>query len=157
MKSTLLALMLFASTALATDLPRVYVEATETVDASNAKHKANQVDFGAAITAALVKKNVPVLVVTDKSKAQWTIKATSSQKEDSTVTKAVKIAALGIFAGGFTKFEGTVQVIDNESSAVIYAFNVKKSDFKKAAQKFAGGFKGKFLKKYLSTQRAAGN
>ena len=56
MKSTLLALMLFASTALATDLPRVYVEATETVDASNAEHKANQVDFGAAITAALVKK-----------------------------------------------------------------------------------------------------
>ena len=70
----LLALMLFASTALATDLPRVYVEATETVDASNAK----QFDFGVAITAALVKKKVPVLVVTDKSMAQWTIKATSN-------------------------------------------------------------------------------
>ena len=49
MKSTLLALMLFASTALATDLPRVYIEATETVDASNAEHKANQVDFGAPL------------------------------------------------------------------------------------------------------------
>ena len=73
-----------------------------------------------------MKKNVPVLVVTDKSKAQWTIKATSSQKEDSTVTKAVKIVVLGIFAGDFTKFEGTVQVIDNESSAVIYAFNKRK-------------------------------
>ena len=157
MQPTLLALMLFASTALAADLPRVYVEPTETVDASNAEHKAKQVDFGSAITAALVKKKVPVLVVTDKSKAQWTIKATSSQKEDSTVTKAVKIVALGIFAGDFTKFEGTMQVIDNESSAVVYAYNVKKSDFKQAAQKFAGGFKDKFLKKYLKTRRAAGS
>lgn len=155
--TTLLALMLFASTALAADLPRVYVEAAETVDASNAKNKAKQVDFGAAITGALVKKKVPVLLVTDPSKSEWTIKATSSQKEDSKTTKAVKIAVLGVFAGGFTKFEGTLQVIDNESSAVIYAYNVKKGNFKKSAEKFAGDFKDKFLKKYLKSRRVAGS
>ena len=142
MKPPLLALMLFASTALATDLPRVYVEATETVDASNAK----QFDFGVAITAALVKKKVPVLVVTDKSMAQWTIKATSNQKTAGTKLKLFG----GLISGEATNilfFEGAVQVIDNESTAVIYAFNVRKMHFKKAAQKFAGAFKDKFLKK----------
>ena len=99
MKPALLGLMLFASTALATDLSRVYVESTETVDASNAKHKAKQVDFGATITAALVKKKVPVLVVTEPDKTQWTIRASSEQKEDSTVTKVAKLEVLGVRRG----------------------------------------------------------
>src|SRR6266705_5358056 len=51
--------------------PRVYIEAAQTVDASNSKDKAKQVDFGTALAAALVKKEVPVTVVTDKSKANW--------------------------------------------------------------------------------------
>ena len=99
-----------------------------------------------------MKKKVPVLVVTDPDKADWTSQASSSQKEDSKVTKVAKLAALGVFAGGFTKFEGTLQVIDNESSAVIYAYNVKKGNFKKSAKKFAVAFKGKFLKKYLKNR-----
>jgi len=99
-----------------------------------------------------MKKKVPVLVVTDPDKADWTSQASSSQKEDSKVTKVAKLAALGVFAGGFTKFEGTLQVIDNESSAVIYAYNVKKGNFKKSAEKFAVAFKGKFLKKYLKNR-----
>ena len=39
-------------------------------------------------------------------------------------TKVAKMAILGPFRGSFTKFEGTFQVIDNESSAVIFAYNV---------------------------------
>ena len=145
MKRTLVALMLFASTAMAADMPRVYIEATETVDAGNSKDKAKQVDFGSAIAAALVKKEVPVVVVTDHSKAQWTIKSLSSQKEDTTGTKVAKLA-FG-FGGGFTKFEGTIQVIDNESSAVLYAYNVKKGNFQSAAEAFAKHFKDDYLKK----------
>ena len=141
MKFALLALTLFVTTALAEDRPRIYIEATDTVDASNARHKAQQVDFGSAIAGALVKKKVPVAVVTDKSKAQWTIRAVSAQKEDSSVTKVAKIAVFGVFAGGFSKFEGSLQVIDNESTEVLFAFNVKKGNFKKAAEAFAGRFK----------------
>ncbi len=125
--------------------PRVYIEAAETVDAGNAKDKAKHVDFGAAIAAALVKKQVPVLVVTDPTKAQWTIKAVSSQKEDSTGTKVAKM--LFRSGSGFTKFEGTIQVIDNESSAVLFAFNVKKGDFQSAAESFAKHFKSDYLQK----------
>src|SRR5258706_16019622 len=123
--------------------PRVYIVASETVDAGNAKDKAKQVDFGASIAAALVKKDVPVTVVTDESKAQWTIKSVSSQKEDSTGTKVAKLAfGLG---GGFTKFEGTIQVVDNESSGVLYAYNVKKGNFQSAAEAFAKHFKSDYL------------
>ena len=137
--------LLTATTVVAADLPRVYIEASQTVDASNAKDKAKHVDFGSAIAAALLKKEVPVLVVTDLSRAQWTIKSVSSQKEDSTGTKVAKLA-FG-FGGGFTKFEGTIQVIDNESSGVLYAYNVKKGNFQSAAEAFAKHFKGDYLKK----------
>jgi hypothetical protein len=145
MMRTLVALMLLASTAAAADAPRVYIEATETVDAGNSKDKAKQVDFGAAIAAALVKKQVPVTVVTDETKAQWTIKTVSSQKEDTTGTKVAKM-----FFGmgtGFTQFQGAIQVIDKESSAVLYAYNVKKGNFQSAAEAFAKHLKDDYLKK----------
>src|SRR5712691_9557470 len=81
MKRIVVALMLVASTAAAADRPLVYIEASETKDGSNSRDKAKQVDFGASIAAALVKKGVPVTVVTDASKSQWTVKSVSSQRE----------------------------------------------------------------------------
>ena len=120
----------------------------KTVDASNSKDKAKHVDFGSALSAALLKKQVPVTVVTDTSKAQWSIKSISSQKEDSTGTKVVKTALLGVWATGtFTQFEGTIQVIDRETSAVLYAYNVKKNNFQSAAEAFAKHFKDDYLSK----------
>ncbi len=136
---TLAAHALFAVDATA---PRVFIEATETRDASNSRDKAKHVDFGTALSAALMKKKVPILVVTDLGKSQWTIKSASSQKEDSTGTKVAKIAFLGYGAGGFTQFEGTIQVIDNQSTAVLFAYNVKKGNFQSAAEAFAKHFKG---------------
>lgn len=140
--------MIFAFIAVAAEPPRVYIEASATVDGSNSRDEAKQVDFGTALTAALVKKGVPVVVVTDVTKAQWTIKSVSSQKEDSTGTKVAKLALCGLFCGGgFTKFEGTIQVINNESSAVLFAYNVKKGNFQSAAEAFAKHFKDDYLKK----------
>ncbi len=148
MRQTLLVLaILIGSNAVAADTPTVFVEANETVDASNSKDKAKQVDFGSAISAALLKKNVPVTVVTDKNKAQWAIKSVSAQKEDSTGTKVAKVVAFGVFAGSFTQFEGTIQVIDQQSTAVLYAYNIKKSNFQSAAEAFAKHFKDDYLSK----------
>lgn len=151
LRSSLMGLVLLASAALAQDLPRVYIESTQAGNEKDRNWKkggvVKQVDFGSAISAAFAKKKVPVTVVTDKTRSQWTIKAVSSQREDSTVTKVAKIALIGVFASGtFTKFEGTFQVIDNESSAVIFAYNVKKNNFQSAAEAFAKHFK-KDLKK----------
>ena len=152
LRIALMGLVLFPSTALAEDLPRVYIESTQTGDEKDRNWKkggaVKQVDFGSAIAAAFSKKKVPVTVVTDKTKSQWTIKAVSSQREDSTVTKVAKIALVGVFASGtFTKFEGTFQVIDNESSAVTFAYNVKKNNFQSAAEAFAKHFKKDLKKK----------
>jgi hypothetical protein len=141
----MLALVLLAASQASAQTPRVYIEASETVDAGNSATKAKQVDFGSAIAAALVKKEVPVTVVTDPDKSQWTIKTVSSQKEDSTGTKVAKLA-FG-FGGGFTKFEGTIQVIDRESTGVLYAYNVKKGNFQSAAEAFAKHFKDDYLNK----------
>src|SRR3982751_1224218 len=99
----LFALLASAGTANSQDRPRVFVHPSQTVDSSNARDKAKHIDFGASISAALIKKQVPVTVVTDLAKAQWEIKSISSQREDSTGTKIAKLAFGG---GGFTKFEG---------------------------------------------------
>jgi hypothetical protein len=138
-------LMALAAPLFAASGPSVYIEAAVTVDGSNSRDKAKQIDFGSALAAALLKKNVPVVVVTDATKARWTIKSASSQKEDSTGTKVAKLA-FGM-GGGFTKFEGTIQVIDNETSAIVYAYNVKKGNFQSAAEAFAKHFRDDFLNK----------
>ena len=106
-----------------------------------------QVDFGSALSAAFAKKEVPVVVVTDQSKAQWIIKSASSQQEDSTGTKVAKMAFCGILCGGYTKFEGTIQVVDRESTAVLFAYNVKKGNFQSAAEAFAKHFRDDYLEK----------
>ena len=145
MRVILVTAMVLTSSIVFAQTPRVFIEATETVDAGNSSSKAKQIDFGSAIAAALVKKKVPVQIVTDRDKARWTIKTVSSQREDSTGTKVAKLA-FG-FGGGFTKFEGAIQVIDHDDSAVIYAYNVKKGNFQSAAESFAEHFKDDYLVK----------
>lgn len=126
--------------------PRVYIEPGETVNAGNAAEKAKGIDFSAAISAALVKKKVPVTTVMEPDKAQWIIKAVSSQKEDTTGTKVAKLI-LGGGSASFTQFEGAIQVIDRESSEVLFAYNVKKNNFQSAAEAFAKHFNDDYLKK----------
>jgi hypothetical protein len=137
--------LVLGSTSLFAAGPRVYIQASETVDGSNSATKGRQIDFGSALAAALAKKDVGVVVVTNPSKAQWVITSTSSQQEDSTGTKVAKLAFCGILCGGYTRFEGTIQVTDMESSAILYAYNVKKSNFQSAAEAFAKHFKHDYL------------
>ena len=121
---------------------RVFIEESVTEDISNEADEA-RVDFGLAISAALIKKDVPVLVVTDRTKSDWTIRSVSTMKEQTTGRAIVS----GIFGGGGDKFEGTFQVIDNETTAILYAYNVKKNNFQSAAEAFAKHFKNDFLNK----------
>lgn len=123
----------------------VFVASDETVDSSNSKDKAKHSDFGVALRAALVKKTVPVKVLTDPAKAAFTIKSTSSHREDSTGTKIAKILVFG--GGSFGHFEGSIEVIDNESSVVVFAYNVKKGNYQSAAEAFAKHYKNDYLEK----------
>jgi len=115
---------------------KVFIESSETVDASNSKNKAKYGDFTLAITAALAKKHVPVVVVTDLERADFVVRHTSSAKEDSTGTKIAKIAVMGGLWGS-SKFEASIMVIGKASTAVVYSYNVKKGNFQSAAESFA--------------------
>ena len=115
---------------------RLFIEGDETVDASNSKNKASYGDFSVAITAALLKKKVPVIVVTDPAQADFLVRHTSSAKEDSTGTKIAKIALLGSLAGT-SRFDASIMVIDKASTGVVFSYNVKKGDFQSAAEAFA--------------------
>ena len=124
---------------------RVFIEESATEDISNDTAEGDEVrvDFGAAISAALIKKDVPVLVVTDQAKSQATIRSLSTMMEQTTGRAIVS----GIFGGGGNKFEGTFQVIDNETTAILFAYNVKKNNFQSAVEAFAKHFKDDFLNK----------
>ena len=121
---------------------KVFVESGETSDVSGKiEDREARGDFGMAITAALYKKKVPVLVVTDIEKADYVISHSSTRDEDSTGTKAVKlIVGAGLFGGG-VKFEGTFMVVSQESTAVVFSYSVKKGNFQSAADAFAKHFK----------------
>ena len=124
---------------------RVFIEesATENISNDAAEGDGVRVDFGAAISAALIKKDVPVLVVMDEAKSEWTIKSVSTVKDETTGRAIVS----GLFGGGGDKFQGTFQVIDNETTAILFAYNVKKNNFQSAADAFAKHFKDDFLNK----------
>lgn len=123
----------------------VYIEKGETLDSSNARDKANYTDFGLVLTAALAKKQVPVTVVLDEAKADYIIKHTSSFQQDSTGTRIAKIAVLGAWGlGRGGVFEGTVMVVNRESSAVVFSFTTKKGKAQSGAENFAGKFKAMF-------------
>ena len=115
---------------------KCFIEGSETMDASNSKNKAKYGDFTLAITAALAKKKVPVVVVTDVDRADYVIRHTSSAKEDSTGTKIAKIAIMGGLWGS-SKFEASIMVIDKASTGIVFSYNVKKGDFQSAAESFA--------------------
>ncbi len=52
---------------------KLFIEGEETVDASNSKNKASYGNFTVAIAAALTKKKVPVIVVTDPERADFLV------------------------------------------------------------------------------------
>jgi len=116
---------------------KLFIEGEETVDASNSKNKASYGNFTVAIAAALTKKKVPVIVVTDPERADFLVRHTSSAKEDSTGTKIAKMAIFGAFSGGFSKFDASIMVIDKTSTGVVFSYNVKKGNFQSAAEAFA--------------------
>jgi hypothetical protein len=136
------ALAFVAGAASADDLARVpagakvYIEEGDTVDAGNARDKAKNTDFGIAIAGALRKKQVPVLVVTDPEKADYVIQQTSSVRQDSTGTRIAKMA-FGFGGGSGRQFEGSMSVVSRETSAVLFAYNVKKGNYQSAAEAFA--------------------
>ena len=150
--STIVALALFITPAIGQDFLRVYIDAAQTADAGNSEERVQQEDFGEALAASLVKRKVPVVIVTDKNEANLIIQSTSAQHQESAGVQTTRIVSsiLTRSAGGFgssKRFEGAIQVVDVESSAILFAYNVSKNNYKSAAEDFANEFKSHLKRK----------
>jgi hypothetical protein len=91
-------------------------------------------DFGMALSAAILKKKVPVTVTTDSTKADFYVRTTSEEHRAGGAEKVARIA-FGVFGSGNT-FKATTTVM-NKDGDVVFAYNSKKENFQSAAQNIA--------------------
>ena len=93
-------------------------------------------EFGQALSAAILKKKVPVLVTTTKEKAAFYLQETSSATKEGTGERVAKVLAFGVFAGSGKTYEASV-TMTNADGIVLFAHNAKKKDIRGAAEDVA--------------------
>jgi len=113
------------------------------------------------LAAAFAKKQVPLIVVTDKSKADYIITSTVSQKSPSqpavVVNNTTNVNSSGYpGAGGFPRSGGglgstsaSISVVDIHSSQVLFAYSVGKSRSENQIQSAAEAC-AKHLKEFIA-------
>lgn len=108
----------------------------------NAKLFIEPSDFGKALSAAILKKKVPVVAMTDRDKADFFVETASNaaQEKKTAVSLVSKILVLSAFAGSSKTFDATVTVA-NRDGAIVFAHNSKKSNFQSAAENIANELK----------------
>jgi hypothetical protein len=104
-------------------------------------------DFGMALSAAILKKKVPVVSMTDSTKSDFFVHTTSNATTEKTGVRIVKILAFGAGAGSGNHFNATV-TITNLDGVIVFAHSSKKENFQSAAQNVA-----KKLKQHIEEQR----
>lgn len=90
-------------------------------------------DFGQALSAALLKKKVPVLVTTQRDKATFYFEETSKASQEGAAERVTKVLAFGAFAGSGKTYEASV-TMTNADGIVLFAHNAKKKDIRGAAE-----------------------
>lgn len=93
-------------------------------------------EFGQALQAALIKKKVPVLVTTNKDKADFYIEETSKLEKEGAAERVTKVLAFGAFAGNGKTYEASITMVNTEG-IVMFARNVRKNNPRSAAEEFA--------------------
>jgi hypothetical protein len=100
-------------------------------------------EFGLALSAAVLKKHVPVATVTDAETADFAVRTTSSATQEKTGERVTKLILFGGFAGSGRRFEASV-TITNRDGVIVFAHNTKKENSQSAAENVA-----KELKKHV--------
>lgn len=112
-----------------------FAQAPTRIDA-NAVVFVEDSEFGQALSGALLKKKVPVLVTTAKEKAAFYMQETSTATKEGTGERVAKVLALGVFAGSGKGYEASV-TLTNADGIVLFAHNAKKKDVRGAAEDVA--------------------
>ena len=102
-------------------------------------------EFGQALSGALMKKKVPVLVTTARDKATFFMEETSKADKEGTGERVAKVVALGVFAGSGRSYEASVR-LTNSDGIVLFAHNARKSNARSAAEEVAKKL-GEYIKK----------
>lgn len=103
-------------------------------------------EFGMALSAAILKKKVPVVGLTERDKADFFVQTVSSATKEGTGERVAKLILFGGWAGSGKHFYATV-TITNRDGAIIFAHNSKKENFQSAAENIA-----KEIKKHIEGQ-----
>ena len=114
MKKLCLSLLLFVTSLASAQIahPTVYIDAKD--------------GFDTYISAAITKKNVPVDVVTDQTKANYVLKTAPIEiKQESTGGKVAR-CLFAYCAGIEDKGNVSVQLIETSSSRMMWAYSVNK-------------------------------
>lgn len=93
-------------------------------------------EFGMALSAAILKKHVPVVGTTDRSRAAFFVQTTSEQHKEGGAERVAKILVFGGFGGSGRSFNATVTIVNAEGS-IVFAHNSKKGNFQSAAENIA--------------------
>jgi hypothetical protein len=102
-------------------------------------------DFGQAMSGAIMKKKVPVLVTTARDKASFFLEESSKATKEGTGERVAKVLAFGAFAGSGKTYEASVRLTNTEG-IVLFAHNSKKENIRSAAEDVANKLKD-YLKK----------
>jgi hypothetical protein len=103
-------------------------------------------EFGMALSAAILRKHVPVSAVNDSTKASFFLQSSSVSSKESGGERVAKIFAFGAFAGSGKHFDASV-TITNRDGSVVFAHNSKKGNFQSAAENIANE-----IKKHIENQ-----
>ena len=103
-------------------------------------------EFGQALSAAIIKKKVPVMVTTNREKAEFVMIETSIATKEGAGERVAKVLAFGSFAGSGKTYEASV-TLTNPDGVVVFARNAKKGDIRGAAEDVANKLKDHITKK----------
>ena len=104
--------------------------------------------FDTYVTAAIAKKEVPVEVVTDKSKADYVLQASAVQTHKESNGGKIARCLFAYCAGIEDRGNVSVKLVKSESTAVVWAYAVNKGRGQKNDQSMAEAI-AKHLKEYF--------
>jgi hypothetical protein len=97
-------------------------------------------DFGMALAAAILKKNVPVVSMTDSAKSDFFVHTASNERIEKGGERIAKALVFGGWMGSGRHFSAAV-TISNRDGAIVFAKNSKKENFQSAAENVANSLK----------------
>lgn len=131
-------LALFGAEKANTGKPTVYIEPQD--------------GFETYVTAAIHKKEVPVDVVTDKAKATYILKPSAIETHKESTGSKVARCLFAYCAGIEDRGNVSVQLIETDSTKVLWAYAVNKGRGQKNSQSMAEAI-AKHLKEYLNEKK----